>query len=212
MAEKPGQQERPPLCWGCKNTNRFDCSWFNPDNPQPVPGWVAELIPKHRMEETYLVKECPKFEPEPPRKAPTPTPPAADDYVPGVYKHTTEYGTYWVARFQRGHRRYYLGHYSSREEAVAAIRAAEAAIKRGEEPPRKAPQPKETKPKASPAKEKAAPRGCPGVRPHQGRWMARITHKGREHYLGWFKTEAEAIAARKAAEEAIKRGEEPCKK
>ena len=30
------------ICWLCKHTNRFACSWFNPDNPSPVDGWTAE--------------------------------------------------------------------------------------------------------------------------------------------------------------------------
>ena len=41
----------------------------------------------------------------------------------------------------------------------------------------------------------------PGVRLRRfGRWQARITVNGREHFIGTFRTQAEAIAARKAAE------------
>ena len=148
MAPKPGSQEQPTLCWGCTNTNRHKCSWFNPDNPQPVPGWVAELRPKSRIGESYLVKECPKFEPEPVRKTP--------------------------------------------------------------EPVRKPPEPKPER-KARRHTPYKTSSSYPGVQEKKHHWVARIAYKGQRYYLGYFKTEEEAIAARKAAEEAIARGETPCK-
>ena len=68
-----GKKRTPPtLCEACKHTNRFECSWFDPDNPRPVPGWEAK--PKTITYETaagvrheiksYLVKKCPNFEKE----------------------------------------------------------------------------------------------------------------------------------------------------
>ena len=59
----------PSLCWQCNNTNRHKCSWFNPADPQPAPGWVAERRVRPLLGETYTVTECPNFVPEPPRKA-----------------------------------------------------------------------------------------------------------------------------------------------
>lgn len=57
------------ICWLCKHTNRYDCTWFDPDNPQPVDGWTAEKetrsyinTPPHRYYYvTYKVSHCPKF-------------------------------------------------------------------------------------------------------------------------------------------------------
>lgn len=80
------------LCWFCQNTNRFDCPWFNPDDPQPVPGWVAELRPKCRIGESFLVKECPNFKHQRPQesRAPVAPPPVAPPPVDcprrGVFK------------------------------------------------------------------------------------------------------------------------------
>lgn len=73
------------LCWKCKNTNRFKCSWFN--DFTPVPGWTAEKEIRHythtstRRENgkiirwsakeeflSYYVRECPNFDPMPVRK------------------------------------------------------------------------------------------------------------------------------------------------
>lgn len=61
------------LCWDCANTNRFKCTWFDPDNPQPVPGWIAEMntVRSQRLDGTayavnlisYHVYQCPNFEP-----------------------------------------------------------------------------------------------------------------------------------------------------
>ena len=62
------------ICWLCKHTNRYDCTWFDPDNPQPVDGWIAEEetrnyinTPPHRhYYVTYKVSHCPKFVAEDP--------------------------------------------------------------------------------------------------------------------------------------------------
>lgn len=191
------------LCWECKNTNRHKCSWFNPADPQPVPGWVAELRPKSMIGESYMVKECPNFDPEPKREAPPPPPGLS---VPGVQRKKTKAGVFYVARITRGAKNYHLGTFTSLEKATAARLAAEEAIARGEEPKSKRPPRKEPKRKEYP------PGYCPGVRPDGRFWMARITRKGREYYLGSFDTEEEAIAARRAAEEALARGEEPKRK
>lgn len=175
------------LCWRCKNTNRHKCSWFNPADPQPVPGWVAEPQVKSVVGETYLVRECPNFEPEPPR-----VPVYCGPVIPGVLRH----GSGWVAVIYRKKKRYHLGSFSTYEAAVAARKAAEEAAARGAEP-----QPKR------PSRRGA----CTGVYINRGRWEARITH-GKTYYLGYFATKEEAVAARMAAEEAIKRGEEPRRK
>lgn len=117
---------RLSLCWFCKNTNRFDCPWFDPDNPQPVPGWVAELRKVEGVQgDSYRVKECPKFDqliPPPEQRQP---------YPPGVY--LTKEGC-WQARIYWRRRSYYLGYFKTKEEAIAARKAAEEAIKRGEAP------------------------------------------------------------------------------
>lgn len=198
------------LCWDCKNTNRHKCSWFNPADPQPVPGWVAELRPKSMIGESYMVKECPNFDPEPKRDAPPPPPGLS---VPGVQRRKTKAGVFWVARITRGTKYYHLGNFTSMEKATAARLAAEEAIARGEEPKCKRPPRNNTpskEPKRKEPRRKEYPPGyCPGVRPDGRFWSARITRKGRVYYLGYFKTEEEAIAARRAAEEALDRGEEP---
>lgn len=199
------------LCWECKNTNRHKCSWFNPADPQPVPGWVAELRPKSMIGESYMVKECPNFDPEPKREAPPPPPGLS---VPGVQRRKTKAGVFWVARITRGAKNYHLGTFTSLEKATAARRAAEEAIDRGEEPKRKEAPPRRPpakKPQAEtppPAKPQAKQAVC-GVRRGQRHWTAHIKHEGKTYHLGYFKTEEKAIAARKAAEEAIKRGRDP---
>lgn len=197
---------RLSLCWKCKNTNRFDCPWFDPDNPQPVPGWVAELVPKHRIEETYLVKECPKFEPESQRE-PTPAKREKTE-VRGIFSQ----GNNWVAVIRHKKKKYYLGSFPTYEEAAQARLAAEGAIKRGEEPQPHPPRPR-GRPQGRPVNQDAArSSSCPGVyfRKRGGCWVARACYQGKVTHLGYFKTEEEAIAARKAAEASIKRGMAPC--
>lgn len=124
------------LCWECQNTNRHKCSWFNPDNPQPVPGWVAEFrpirvghTPQDDPVESYLVRECPNFEPV--------APPSDTRHltIPGVYWRR-EQGV-WVAHIIWKRKHYYLGRFSDQQDAIAARRAAEEAIERGEAPLRK---------------------------------------------------------------------------
>lgn len=190
-------QYESTLCWECKNTHRDKCSWFNPADPQPVPGWVADRYVKPVLGETYMVKECPNFDPEPPREAPAPPP---VERIHGVHRN----GRGWEAVINHKKKHYYLGLFPSFEEAAAARRAAEEALARGEEPKCKRYQRKEPPPK------KVTPPGyCPGVQPRGRSWTARIKRNGREYYLGYFNTEEEAIAARRAAEEALARGEEP---
>jgi hypothetical protein len=113
------------LCWGCKNTHKDKCSWFNPDDPQPVPGWVAERQVKSRIGETFLVKECPKFDPMAPRE-----PVYTGTALHGVVRR----GASWVAFINSKKKKYHLGSFATYEEAVAARKAAEEAIARGEEP------------------------------------------------------------------------------
>lgn len=192
--------DQPTLCWGCKNTNRYDCPWFDPSDPQPVPGWVAEPREMYSGSTTYLVKECPRFEPEPPREIAAPP---SGESVPGVRWRKTAGGGSWEARIMHGDKNYSLGCFKTQERAIAARQAAEAAIARGEEPKRKGPPRKKYQRKEYP------PGHCPGVRREGSIWEARITRKGKMYYLGHFKTEDDAIAARRAAEEAFARGEEP---
>lgn len=190
---------RLSLCWGCKNTSRDKCSWFDPADPQPVPGWVAERHVRSRIGETYTVLECPNFDPEPPREAP-PAPIPPEPVVHGVCRN----GKGWAARITKKGKYYHLGSFETEEEAVAARRAAEEALARGEEPQLKRAPPREPKPK------RVRPAGyCPGVYSRRGYWEARITYQGRVIYLGCFKDEEDAVAARKAAEKAIKRGKAP---
>lgn len=183
------------LCWGCKNTNRFKCSWFNPVDPQPVPGWVAEVRVKSMIGETYLVKECPNFDPEPPRE-----PVYCGPTIPGVRRN----GGGWEARLYRNKKSYHIGSFSTYEAAAAAVKAAKEAVARGGEPQRKRPECK---------KEKAAqPDRHLGVALRGTNWEARIKHNGKVYYLGRFETEEEAVTARRAAEDAIRRGEAPMRK
>lgn len=56
------QSGKPTLCWNCKNTNRYKCSWFNPKKPTPVPGWIAERTTNCKYE-SYRVIDCPNFSP-----------------------------------------------------------------------------------------------------------------------------------------------------
>lgn len=114
------------LCWYCKNTNRFKCSWFNPVNPQPVPGWVAELRHVKGVKgDSYRVKECPNFD----QVAPPP-----EQRPPHHIGVTPTKEGYWQARIYWRRRDYYLGHFKTEQDAIAARKAAEEAIKRGEEP------------------------------------------------------------------------------
>lgn len=113
------------LCWYCKNTNRFKCSWFNPTDPQPVPGWTA--TPKKVVGisgTTYHVKACPNFDP-------LDSPQEESDKVAGV---SLKRDGYWQARINWKGQPYYLGAYKNKEAAIAARKAAEESIKRGEAP------------------------------------------------------------------------------
>lgn len=183
------------LCWRCKNIHRDKCSWFNPADPQPVPGWVAELRPKTMIGESYMVKECPNFDPEPKREAP----PSDKAHIPGVLRN----GCSWAAVITHKGKRYYLGTFTAYEAAVAARKAAEEAVARGEVPQHKKQRRKKPQRKEYPAGH------CAGLRHRYNSWEVGITHNGRYFYLGSFKAKEEAIAARLAAEEAISRGEEP---
>lgn len=182
----------PSLCWQCNNTNRHKCSWFNPADPQPVPGWVAERRVRPLLGETYTVKECPNFEPEPPRQVQHTSMPVSN--VKGVIWDAVV--GRWEVRIMGHGKKYYLGKYDHLAEAVAVRRAAERALARGEEPH---------------YVRAIHTSACPGVFRDKNRWQARIIRKGEMYYLGTFKAEEDAIAARKAAEAALDRGEVPQK-
>ncbi len=66
------------LCWHCRRSTNSGCSWSA--SLQPVPGWTADyapvLMPKGRgvrcrmvPKESYLVRACPLYQPDPPRRA-----------------------------------------------------------------------------------------------------------------------------------------------
>lgn len=169
------------LCWGCQNTSRHKCSWFDPDNPQPVPGWTAEQSYVSRIGDSYHVVACPNFLPLNQLK------------VPGV-SYKPESGK-WRVQIGRGGKYYHMGMFSKKEDAIAARRAAEESLARGEEP--KMP-------------ESAKVCGVQALK--WGKWSAKIHYQGQQLHLGTFDTKDAAIAARRAAEEAIERGEEPRRK
>lgn len=104
------------LCWKCKNTNWEKCSWFNPDNPQPVEGWVAEKWEDRPMLGTsYTVIECPNFEPEEEQKP--------KEMFPGVYWDAET--MMWRAYLIRRRIRYDLGEYKTLEAAMRARKKAD---------------------------------------------------------------------------------------
>ena len=187
-----GVDKRHPatLCWGCQNTSRFKCSWFDPDNQQPVPGWVAEPKYVNGVGETYHVIECPNFSPILPDELPTE---CTRPYVPGIY-YRADLGS-WCAVIHRNKRNYWLGVYDNEQDAIEARRAAERALAKGEEPKR----PRNAK-------------VCGVNALKWGKWSAKVYYQGQQMHLGTFDTEQAAIEARRAAEDAIERGEEPQRK
>lgn len=58
-------------CWSCQNACG-DCSWSNHWEHKPVEGWTAIPVQlrlnRGEYAETYIVKECPEYIPDPPRK------------------------------------------------------------------------------------------------------------------------------------------------
>ena len=58
------------LCWDCVNATG-KCSWSDYWEHSPVPGWEAEptklKINDGTYCDSYIVKRCPLFEPDPPR-------------------------------------------------------------------------------------------------------------------------------------------------
>ena len=58
------------LCWTCQNACG-GCEWSS--KLQPVPGWTAKKVTRDYSNgefDSYSIKECPKYIPEPPRKMP----------------------------------------------------------------------------------------------------------------------------------------------
>jgi len=117
MTEKLGGSEQT-LCWKCENTNRFKCSWFNPKDPQPVPGWVAERSVNFYGTESYLVRECPNFKPMEARRV-RDDDPEAKSGTPGVYYQVNN----WAAYAYCDGKSVYLGRFETEQEAVAAREA-----------------------------------------------------------------------------------------
>lgn len=113
------------LCWSCQNTDRHKCTWFDPDNQQPVPGWTAEKDYRTGVGDTYHVTACPNYLPDT-RAAAAPSP------NPTGVRYDRKNGR-WVAQIQCRGRYYYLGSYKEQEDAIAARLAAEEAIEQGEE-------------------------------------------------------------------------------
>jgi transposase InsO family protein len=84
----------------------------------------------YRGQQTYLVRERPKFKPKPdrkPRRWPTANP---DGDFRGVHRGKRN----WRAVINHQGKRYHLGYFTTEEKAIAARLAAEEAIKRGEIP------------------------------------------------------------------------------
>lgn len=55
-------KNRRTLCWDCKNANP-SCCWHN--DFTPVDGWIVEPVHiKTDNTDTFLVIECPNFEPD----------------------------------------------------------------------------------------------------------------------------------------------------
>lgn len=105
------------LCWSCKHTNRDECPWFDPDNPQPVDGWEAIRVDgRAYIGTSYTVLSCPKFERIEPR-------PIGCDAHPGIYFDETSgtYVAYMVVRKEI----VIIGRYKHAKEALRARRLAE---------------------------------------------------------------------------------------
>lgn len=128
-----GVDKRHPatLCWSCQNTDRHKCTWFDPDNQQPIPGWIAEQTHVNGVGESYHVVACPNFLP-----LDGDSPPAAETLRRATGVRYDRGGGRWVAQIQYRGKYYYLGSYKEQEDAIAARLAAEEAIERGEEPRR----------------------------------------------------------------------------
>ena len=71
---------RETICWTCQRGPRSECVWFA--EHRPVPGWTAErreiritaYADGKRYERptvSYLVRKCPLYYPDPPRKEET---------------------------------------------------------------------------------------------------------------------------------------------
>ena len=60
----------PTKCWDCAKACG-GCSWSDHWEHSPVPGWVAERtelrINNGLFSESFVVIECPEFEPDAPR-------------------------------------------------------------------------------------------------------------------------------------------------
>lgn len=112
------------LCWNCKNTNRFKCSWFDPKNPKPVDGWTAvrrDTFAGKRQVESYHVISCPNYVPEDPRPDH-----AYRNDIPQCWKTGVIWRDgKWQATISKNGKHYYLGMYKTMEEAIAVREEAE---------------------------------------------------------------------------------------
>jgi hypothetical protein len=101
----------------------------------------------------------------------------------------------WGACIRRNGKNQNLGYFADEEEAAAAYQAAAATIARGEPLP------------ARPARETSSKHK--GVYWHKAsaKWVAQITHDGKNQSLGYFADEEEAAAVYQAAQATIARGE-----
>lgn len=116
------EDNRQTLCWRCKNTNRFKCTWFDPKNPRPVEGWEAiqrDLYVDTRRVESYFVVSCPNFDPEERVE-----PPINPVHV-GVVRRNGK----WIATISKKRKFYYLGRFDTKEEAIAARKKAEEMLR-----------------------------------------------------------------------------------
>lgn len=65
-----GRKEQNTICWTCKNACG-GCSWSQAMEHTPVPGWKAKPVKLRQNKgyaDSYIVEECPQYDPEPARK------------------------------------------------------------------------------------------------------------------------------------------------
>ena len=64
MARKNRPRKQDQLCWTCKNTNGYKCSWFS-EEAKPVEGWVAKptvIIYGGEKIHSYRISKCPQYD------------------------------------------------------------------------------------------------------------------------------------------------------
>lgn len=62
-------QDKPTLCWNCKNATADKCDWVG--KYKPIDGWIAEnteIKCGYCTIDSYLVIKCPNFQPDKKKK------------------------------------------------------------------------------------------------------------------------------------------------